>query len=82
MLIIKCLTAGTLLSLFSSKKFSVLSHEPNKHLLRIKALYEEGKLKPVIDKVFALSEVPDALAYFGSGEAKGKICIRCQNGSD
>jgi len=30
---------------------------------------------PVIDKRYSLSEVPEALRYFGEGHARGKIVI-------
>jgi NADPH:quinone reductase-like Zn-dependent oxidoreductase len=36
---------------------------------------EANNIKPVIDKVFPLAELADALRYLGSGQAKGKICI-------
>jgi NADPH:quinone reductase-like Zn-dependent oxidoreductase len=38
-------------------------------------LLETGKLVPVIDKRYSLSEVPDALQYFGEGHSKGKLAI-------
>jgi NADPH:quinone reductase-like Zn-dependent oxidoreductase len=34
-----------------------------------------GKLTPVIDKTYPLSEVPDAIRYQTSGQARGKIII-------
>ena len=36
---------------------------------------EAGKLTPVIDRTYRLSEVPEALRYFGEGRHKGKIVI-------
>jgi NADPH:quinone reductase-like Zn-dependent oxidoreductase len=38
-------------------------------------LLEAGKLKPVIDRRYELSRVPDALRYLGEGHARGKIVI-------
>ena len=38
-------------------------------------LVEAGKLAPVIDRVYRLSEVPEALRYFGERHHKGKIAI-------
>ena len=38
-------------------------------------LLEAGKVKPVIDRRYELSEVPDALRYLGEGHARGKIVI-------
>jgi NADPH:quinone reductase-like Zn-dependent oxidoreductase len=41
----------------------------------LKDLVESGKLAPVIDRRYALRDVPDALRYQGDGHAKGKIVI-------
>jgi NADPH:quinone reductase-like Zn-dependent oxidoreductase len=38
-------------------------------------LLEAGKVKPVIDRRYELSEAPEALAYLGQGHARGKIVI-------
>ena len=38
-------------------------------------LLEAGKLTPVIDRTYPLSETPEALAYLGEGHARGKIVI-------
>ena len=53
-----------------------LTLKPNpKDLPLLKELLETGKIIPVIDKRYSLSEVPDALRYFGEGHAKGKVVI-------
>ena len=36
---------------------------------------ESGKVTPVIEKTYPLSEVPEALAYVGEGHARGKVVI-------
>jgi len=41
----------------------------------LKGLLEAGKIKPVIDRRYTLSEVPDALRYYGKGHSRGKIVI-------
>jgi len=41
----------------------------------MKELFEAGKVVPVIDRRYSLSEVAEALRYFGEGHAKGKIVI-------
>jgi NADPH:quinone reductase-like Zn-dependent oxidoreductase len=44
-------------------------------LVVLKELVEAAKVAPVIDKRFALSDVPDALRYQGEGHTQGKIII-------
>jgi len=47
-----------------------------KQLSEITHLIETGKIKPVIDKVFAFEKANDALQYIESGRAKGKVVIK------
>ena len=42
----------------------------------MKELLESGKDVPVIDRVFPLSEVPEAMRYFGEGHVRGKVVIK------
>jgi len=58
-----------------SRKFRLLAEGPNKGLADLKELIEAGKLVPIVDKTYQLSEVPEALRYFGEGRHKGKIAI-------
>jgi NADPH:quinone reductase-like Zn-dependent oxidoreductase len=39
------------------------------------ALFEAGKLTPIIDRTYPLGKVPEAMRYMQSGNAKGKIII-------
>ena len=41
----------------------------------MKELLEAGKVKPVIDRCYPLSEVPEALRYLEEGHARGKVVI-------
>jgi NADPH:quinone reductase-like Zn-dependent oxidoreductase len=41
----------------------------------LKELIEAGKVTPVIDRTFPLSEVPEAIRYLASGQALGKVVI-------
>ena len=44
-------------------------------LVVLKELVETGKVAPVIDRHYSLSDVPEALRYQGAGRARGKIVI-------
>lgn len=44
-------------------------------LLVLKGLIEDGKITPVIDRTFPLSEAPDAIRYMEAGRARGKILL-------
>jgi NADPH:quinone reductase-like Zn-dependent oxidoreductase len=44
-------------------------------LLFLKELMEGGKITPVIDRRYPLSEVPDAIRYLEAGHAQGKVVI-------
>ncbi len=44
-------------------------------------LLEAGKVVPVIDRRYTLSEVPEALRYLGEGHARGKVVITVEHNS-
>jgi NADPH:quinone reductase-like Zn-dependent oxidoreductase len=71
---------GPLISLTSGKKLGSMLGNPNieDYELLIK-LFEAGKVVPVIDRIYSLSEIPDALRYYGGGHARGKVVIRIEN---
>jgi NADPH:quinone reductase-like Zn-dependent oxidoreductase len=49
--------------------------DPGDRLVVLKELIEAGKITPVIDRTFPLSEVPEAIGYLESGRAQGKVVI-------
>lgn len=67
---------GSLISMFGSKKLRAFVAMPNaEDLAFIKELMEAGKVKPVIDRRYPLSETAEAFRYFEEEHAKGKIVI-------
>ena len=67
---------GSLISIKGAKKLGSLEAKPNQEdLVFIKALLEAGKVVPVIDRRYALREVPEAIRYLEEGHANGKIVI-------
>lgn len=58
-----------------SRNLRLVAEGPNKGLADLRKLIDAGKLVPVVDRTFGLSQVPEALAYFGQGHHKGKIVI-------
>ncbi|RPI83789.1 MAG: NAD(P)-dependent alcohol dehydrogenase [Chloroflexi bacterium] len=74
------LLLGPLLGRSSGKKIRILAVRQNQEdLVSIADLCEAGKIVPVIDRRYPLSEVPDALRYVGEGKAKGKVVIEIEN---
>lgn len=67
---------GPLLSMTGSKKLGSFLQRPNQtDLIFIRDLIEAGQLKPVIDRYYKMSEVPNAFRYFEEGHTQGKIVI-------
>jgi len=69
---------GPFLSKKDGKKASSLVHKPNRaDLVFMKELLEVGKVVPVIDRCFPLSEVPEAMRWLENGRHRGKVVIIC-----
>jgi len=54
---------------------SFLARGSQEDLVLLKELVEKGKLSPVIDRSYRLSDVPDAIRYVGTRAARGKVVI-------
>jgi NADPH:quinone reductase-like Zn-dependent oxidoreductase len=67
---------ASLLSPFVSQEFVMILAELNKEDLTIvRDLMQAGKVTPVIDRRYKLSEVPAAIRYLEEGHARGKVII-------
>src|SRR6266446_433639 len=63
-------------SRFVSQKFVSYIAQFNKKDMTILAdLMQSGKVTPVIDRTYKLSDVPEALRYLEQGHARGKVVI-------
>jgi len=67
-------------SMTGGKKMTNFSAKPNqKDLIFIKELLEAGKVVPFIDRRYPLSEVADAVRYYGEGHPQGKVVITVEH---
>jgi len=75
--IFQALVLGPLVSRIGSKSYSInpMDTDLMEDYEFLAELFEMGKVVPVIDKVYPLSEVPDALRYLEEGLARGKVVI-------
>lgn len=65
-----------LLSPFVSQEMGIFLSEGNaEDLSTIGELIDVGKVRPVIDRRYALREVPDAIRYLETARARGKVII-------
>jgi NADPH:quinone reductase-like Zn-dependent oxidoreductase len=70
------LIAAIVLSRFESRKMVTFLARPiNEDLTVISELMVAGKVTPVIDRRYSLSEVVEAIRYLGKGHARGKVVI-------
>ncbi len=72
---------GPLISSFGSKKTISMGIAKlnNEDLVFLKDLLEDGKMKPVIDRCYSLSEAAEAFRYFEKGHVKGKVVITVEH---
>jgi len=72
----QALVWGPLLSLLGPERFGPSATKASqKDLSLLGELLESGKIRPVIDRRYPLSGVPDAIRYVEAGHAAGKVII-------
>src|SRR5215813_12513399 len=72
----QALLLGPMMSRMGSKKVGGLLASPSQqHLVFLKELLESGKVVPVIERRYALSETSEAIRYLEEGHARGKVVI-------
>jgi NADPH:quinone reductase-like Zn-dependent oxidoreductase len=65
-----------LVSPFVSQKLGTfICRENHEDLIVLSELVEAGKVAPVIDRTFSLSETPKAIQYLIEGHARGKVVV-------
>jgi NADPH:quinone reductase-like Zn-dependent oxidoreductase len=65
-----------MLSPFVSQKLRTwISTEHKEDLEELHKLLEAGKVTPIIDRMFSLSDAPEAIRYLREGRARGKVVI-------
>lgn len=70
------MVAGSLFSKAGNRKMLTLLQRANQQdLIFLKELIEEGKIKPIIDRCYKLSDVRKAFSYFSEGHSQGKVVL-------
>jgi NADPH:quinone reductase-like Zn-dependent oxidoreductase len=66
-------------SKFVSQKFCTFLAQLNHNdLSQLSDLMQSGKMTPVIDRTYKLSDLPAALQYLEQGHARGKVVIKVE----
>ena len=68
------------LSRFVGQKLGTfISSKNHEDMIVLKELVESGKVTPVIDRIYPLSEVAEAIRYLEEGHARGKVVITLEH---
>jgi NADPH:quinone reductase-like Zn-dependent oxidoreductase len=79
--VVSRLLRATMLSPFVSQKLiTFVSKENHEDMLVLGELVEAGKVTPMVDRVYPLAEVPDAIRYLEDGRVRGKVVISVNRG--
>ena len=80
--IFQAMLLGSWMSKTGGKKMGGISAKMDqKDLVILKEFLEAGKIVPVIDRRYPLSETAEALRYLGAGHARGKVVIAVESNS-
>jgi NADPH:quinone reductase-like Zn-dependent oxidoreductase len=71
----QALILGPLISRLSKKHIHIVALKTNKDLLYMNDLFAAGKIKPIIDGPYKLTEFVEAFRLFSKAEHKGKVVI-------
>ena len=74
-ILLRALKALVLSPFVSQKMFLFIARIDSKDLTIMGELMEAGKVTPVIDRRYSLSEVHEAIRYLEEGHARGKVVI-------
>jgi NADPH:quinone reductase-like Zn-dependent oxidoreductase len=79
--VLQAVFLGPLITMTGSKSMGLVMWRPNRKedLVIMKELFEAGKVAPVIDRRYPLSEVAEALRYLEEGHAQGKVVIAVEH---
>ena len=77
--LLQAFVLGPLLRLFTSKRVRIVALKTNKGMDQICELIESGRIKPIIDGPYPLTEGPKAIQRFGQGTHKGKVILSIEN---
>jgi len=64
-----------LLSRLGQRVYMFLANLNQADLMLIRTFIEEGKVTPVVDRLYPLAETPAAISYVEAGSARGKVVI-------
>jgi NADPH:quinone reductase-like Zn-dependent oxidoreductase len=74
--ILQALLLGRLLSALGRKKMTFFIAKMNQRdLVFLKSLLQAGKIVPIIDRRYRLSDAAEALRYLAEGHAQGKVVL-------
>ena len=76
------LKAVVLSRFVSQKLLPFMAHLSKDDLMVVRELLEAGKVTPVIDRSYPLSDVPEAIRYLEEGHARGKVVITMEPRSE
>lgn len=63
------------LPLKGHRKLSLLLYKANEKMSRLQEWMKSGKVKPVVERTYALEQVPDAVRDLEQGHAQGKLVV-------
>ena len=80
--LLQTLLFGGWISRTKQKDMRILALQANRGLAEMAELFETGKIVPIVEGPYSLSEVPEAIRLFSKAEQKGRIVITIHEEQD
>jgi NADPH:quinone reductase-like Zn-dependent oxidoreductase len=71
----RSIRAALLSRVVGQRLIAFVNSENHEDMVVLKEMIEAGKVRPIMDRTFTLSEAPKAIHYLEEGHARGKVAI-------
>ena len=73
--ILQVVLVGWAFGLSGGRRLRIMPHVANRGMEELLPLLEDGSVKPIIDRVYPLEQIAEAIGRVGNGDVRGKVIV-------